>query len=205
MKVDLLVQDAQVIDGTGAAPFTADVGIRGEHICFVGPGGELKARRMIDASGRCVCPGFIDLQINGGFGHDFTANPEKIWEVGGQLARYGVTSFLPTIITSPLETIAQAQAAVSRACTILSKKSIRAGGVVSAVDVNKCSGCGVCEAVCAFGAVNLEYNERIGRNVAVVTQASCKGCGVCSSTCRSSAIDLKGFSDSEILEMVDAL
>jgi heterodisulfide reductase subunit A-like polyferredoxin len=103
------------------------------------------------------------------------------------------------------ECISQAQAAVSRACTILSKKSMRAGGVVSAVDVSKCVGCGVCEAVCAFGAVNLEYNERLGRNVAVVTQASCKGCGVCASTCRSSAIDLKGFSDSEILEMVDAL
>jgi len=103
------------------------------------------------------------------------------------------------------ESIAQAQAAVSRACTILSKKSILAGGVVSSVDVNKCSGCGVCEAVCAFGAVNLEYNERLGRTVAVVTEASCKGCGVCASTCRSGAIDLKGFSDSEILEMVDAL
>ncbi|MFC2039212.1 4Fe-4S dicluster domain-containing protein, partial [Chloroflexota bacterium] len=103
------------------------------------------------------------------------------------------------------ECVAQANAAVSRACTILSKESIRAGGVVSSVDVNKCSGCGVCEAVCAFGAVNLEYNERLGRNVVVVTEASCKGCGVCASTCRSGAIDLKGFSDSEILEMVDAL
>jgi heterodisulfide reductase subunit A len=102
------------------------------------------------------------------------------------------------------ESIAQAQAAVSRACTILSKKSILAGGVVSSVDVNKCSGCGVCEAVCAFGAVNLEYNERLGRTVAVVAEASCKGCGVCAATCRSGAIDLKGFSDSEILEMVDA-
>ena len=59
--------------------------------------------------------------------------------------------------------------------------------------------------VCAFGAVNLEYNERLKRTVAVVTEASCKGCGVCASTCRSGAIDLKGFSDAEILEMVDAL
>jgi len=103
------------------------------------------------------------------------------------------------------ESISQAEAAVSRACTILSKKSIQAGGVVSSVKLIKCNGCGVCELVCPFGAVKLEYNQRLGRKVAVVTEASCKGCGVCAATCPSSAIDLKGFSDSEILEMVDAL
>ena len=103
------------------------------------------------------------------------------------------------------ECITQAEAVVSRACTVLSKKLILAGGVVSSVNVNKCNSCGVCEAVCPFGAIKLEYDERLGRKVAVVTEASCKGCGVCASSCRSCAIDLKGFSDSEIMEMIDAL
>jgi heterodisulfide reductase subunit A len=71
--------------------------------------------------------------------------------------------------------------------------------------VNKCNGCGVCEVVCPFRAVKLEYNERLGRKVAAVTEASCKGCGVCASTCWSGSIDLRGFSNAEILEMVDAL
>ena len=48
-----------------------------------------------------IVPGFIDLQINGGFGFDFTSGPDMIWRVGSQLPRFGVTSFLPTIITSP--------------------------------------------------------------------------------------------------------
>ena len=63
----------------------------------------------IDATGMSLVPGFIDLQFNGGFGHDFTTNPETIWDVAAELPQYGVTSFLPTIITSPLETIAKGQ------------------------------------------------------------------------------------------------
>ena len=69
--------------------------------------------RVIDAAGLIACPGFIELQFNGGFGHDFTADPARIWEVAAALPRYGVTAFLPTIITSPLETIAAAQQVVS--------------------------------------------------------------------------------------------
>lgn len=63
----------------------------------------------IDATGLYLVPGLIDLQINGAFGQDFTTCPECIWEVGRDLPRFGVTSFLPTIITSPLEILARAQ------------------------------------------------------------------------------------------------
>lgn len=47
--------------------------------------------------------GLIDLQINGGWGHDFTADPASIWEVGRRLPSTGVTSFLPTIVTAPYQ------------------------------------------------------------------------------------------------------
>lgn len=63
-----------------------------------------------DAAGLLLAPGFLDLQVNGGFGLDFTADPATIWEVAAGLPRFGVTSFLPTIITSPPATVAQAQA-----------------------------------------------------------------------------------------------
>lgn len=69
--------------------------------------------RVIDAAGLTLAPGLIDLQVNGGFGFDLTAAPESIWEVGARLPRYGVTAFLPTIISSPLETIGAAQAVLS--------------------------------------------------------------------------------------------
>jgi N-acetylglucosamine-6-phosphate deacetylase len=64
---------------------------------------------VIDASGGILVPGFLHLQLKGAFGHDFTLDPATIWPVAAGLPRYGVTSFLPTIITSPLETVGRAQ------------------------------------------------------------------------------------------------
>ena len=75
----------------------------------------LKGVPIINASELIVTPGFIDLQVNGAFGEDFTADPSKIWSVASGLSRYGVTSFLPTIITSPLETISKAQEVIQNA------------------------------------------------------------------------------------------
>mgnify|MGYP002622605900 CR=1 FL=1 len=63
----------------------------------------------IDASGLHLVPGFIDLQLNGAIGLDFTSEPESIWTVADYLPRMGVTSFLPTIITSPLTAVQSAQ------------------------------------------------------------------------------------------------
>ncbi len=68
----------------------------GDHPCQVDAG-------ELDGGGWIVAPGFIDLQLNGGFGYDFTDHPESIWSVGERLPSGGVTGFLPTIITSPLE------------------------------------------------------------------------------------------------------
>lgn len=68
---------------------------------------------IVDLAGLLVAPGLVDVQLNGGFGHDFTQNPETIWAVAAELPRFGVTSFLPTIITSPLEQIARAQAVLA--------------------------------------------------------------------------------------------
>lgn len=69
---------------------------------------------LLDASSLQLAPGFMDLQLNGGFGCDFTQAPETIWQVAAQLPRHGVTSFLPTIITSPLESVAQAQSILTQ-------------------------------------------------------------------------------------------
>jgi N-acetylglucosamine-6-phosphate deacetylase len=67
---------------------------------------------VLDAEGLYLVPGLIELQINGAFGQDFTATPECIWDVARDLPRFGVTRFLPTIVTSPLERIARAQTTI---------------------------------------------------------------------------------------------
>ena len=64
---------------------------------------QAQADSEIDVEGKIISPGFVDLQINGGFGCDFSRNPEKIDLVAKQLLQYGVTSFLPTVISSAPE------------------------------------------------------------------------------------------------------
>jgi N-acetylglucosamine-6-phosphate deacetylase len=61
---------------------------------------QAKADLIIDLEGKIIAPGFIDMQINGGFGCDFSRNPEKIPIVAKNLLSFGVTSFLPTVISS---------------------------------------------------------------------------------------------------------
>lgn len=68
--------------------------------------------QVLDGGGATLLPGFIELQLNGGFGMDFTEDPGSIWRVGRRLPRYGVTTFLPTVITSPLETVDHAMRVV---------------------------------------------------------------------------------------------
>jgi len=63
---------------------------------------------VLDGLFGTMTPGFIELQINGAFGFDFTEQPESIWQVGCRLPRFGVTTFLPTVVTAPLEKIARA-------------------------------------------------------------------------------------------------
>ena len=50
-----------------------------------------------------LCPGFIDLQINGAFGVDIGPDPDAIRTLVDKLPVTGVTSFLPTLISSPPE------------------------------------------------------------------------------------------------------
>ena len=47
-----------------------------------------------------IIPGLIDLQVNGAYGYDFTNDAASVTAVAGRLPATGVTSFLPTVITS---------------------------------------------------------------------------------------------------------
>lgn len=56
---------------------------------------------VIEADGLLAAPGFVDLQCNGALGIDLASEPERLWELGAALPRWGVTSWLPTIVTTP--------------------------------------------------------------------------------------------------------
>ncbi len=118
--------------------------------------------------------------------------------------------FLAGLAHSPKnirESISQANAAVSRALTVLTKDSIETSGIVASVNELKCVGCGICVSVCPYSALDLEKKKVLGREkeVSSVNPALCKGCGACAAACRMNAIDLQGFTNEEVLSEIEAL
>ena len=63
MPHDLVIRGGNVVDGTGAEPFTGDVAIDGGSIAKVGKVAE-RGTREIDAEGHAVTPGFVDLHTH---------------------------------------------------------------------------------------------------------------------------------------------
>ena len=58
-------------------------------------------------------PGLVDLQVNGAAGFDLTSEPERLWDVAAALPSYGVTAFLPTVVTSSPDVPARALAVLA--------------------------------------------------------------------------------------------
>jgi heterodisulfide reductase subunit A len=91
------------------------------------------------------------------------------------------------------ESISQACGAAARASIILSKKTLEAEGIVSNVDESLCVGCGLCIAICPYGAM-----EKDEKGLAKVQEVLCKGCGTCAASCPKRAIIMHQFTDEQI-------
>jgi heterodisulfide reductase subunit A len=98
------------------------------------------------------------------------------------------------------ESISQAQAAASRAVTVLSALEVSVSGTVAVVDPNCCSSCGVCVEICPYSAP--QFIENTGK--AEIHPTLCKGCGLCVASCRSGALHLKGFDTGQIMAMIQS-
>lgn len=62
---DTLIQGGMIIDGTGADAYRADIAIKAGKITILKNGEKVEAKQMINATGMCVCPGFIDAHSHG--------------------------------------------------------------------------------------------------------------------------------------------
>ena len=67
-SLDTLIRGGKVVDGTGAPSRDADVGIVGDRIVAVGDLAHAATRRLVEANGRCVAPGFIDIHSHSDVG-----------------------------------------------------------------------------------------------------------------------------------------
>jgi N-acyl-D-amino-acid deacylase len=61
MRYDLVIRNGRIVDGSGAAPYGADVGIREGKVADIGNLAEAEAGTVVDAGGAVVAPGFIDI------------------------------------------------------------------------------------------------------------------------------------------------
>src|SRR5438128_12005358 len=68
MPFDVVIRGGRVLDGTGAPWRRADIGTRGAKVARVGDIGRAKSAVVIDASGKYVAPGFIDIHTHSDVG-----------------------------------------------------------------------------------------------------------------------------------------
>ncbi|MFX1250087.1 MAG: 2Fe-2S iron-sulfur cluster-binding protein [Promethearchaeota archaeon] len=103
------------------------------------------------------------------------------------------------------DTVAQASSAASRVCNILSQKQLEIEATIALVDETKCRGCGFCVDICPYTAVEFKKIERFGHTIEVakVNEALCKGCGSCAAACLNGAIYHLGFTDGQILALIN--
>jgi heterodisulfide reductase subunit A len=102
------------------------------------------------------------------------------------------------------ESISQAQAAATRAITLLAKETIQVEGTVAYVNPMVCSSCGVCVDICPYSAPSF-IEEGPFQGKAEVNPVLCKGCGLCVASCRSGALNLKGFETGQIMAMINEI
>ncbi len=100
---------------------------------------------------------------------------------------------------SSQEVILQAQAAAQRTLAFLHRQRVLSPGIISRVNDRRCSGCALCVSACLYGARSFDED----RLVAVVDAALCQGCGTCSTVCPNGAAWLDGFTEGQVMAMVE--
>ena len=102
------------------------------------------------------------------------------------------------------DTVSQAKGAAAAAAVPLAQGKVKIEPLISEVNPEKCSGCGICMPLCPYNAISLKENES-GKLKASIEVTSCKGCGVCYAACPSQAIVLHGYTKEAIFGQIAAL
>ena len=108
------------------------------------------------------------------------------------------TAHGPKLLT---ETVAQAQAAVARATTFLSKSEIKLSAITAKVDTDHCVKCLTCVRSCPFQVPT--FNTEKGE--VEIDDALCRGCGVCTAVCPREAINLSFYENEQLICKIEAL
>src|ERR1043166_2527230 len=61
LSYTVLIRGGTIYDGSGGTPYVGDVALKGDRIVYVGPHAPGRGARTVDASGKAVSPGFINM------------------------------------------------------------------------------------------------------------------------------------------------
>ena len=96
--------------------------------------------------------------------------------------------------------ILQAEAAAQKAYTYLSGREVHTAAVTSMVKDALCVRCQRCVNICPYGARS--YNE--ADKCIEVNAAACQACGMCAVECQNNAAEVRGWSDKQLMAVIDA-
>jgi heterodisulfide reductase subunit A len=102
------------------------------------------------------------------------------------------------------DAVSQGRAAAAKAAAPMAAGEVTVEATTAAADPLLCSACGNCERICPFGAVTIGADAR-GRMASQVNAVVCKGCGACVPACPCGAIQQRGFTDAQLLAMIESL
>ena len=99
------------------------------------------------------------------------------------------------------DAVAQASGAAVRASEPLAAGKVTVEAISANIDEDLCSGCRVCEDLCAYSALEFDEKDKLMR----VNDVMCKGCGSCASACPTGAISMRHFDLKQILAQIGGL
>jgi heterodisulfide reductase subunit A len=97
------------------------------------------------------------------------------------------------------DSVSQGSAAASKVLSLFSNEELLHDPTVAVVDMDVCSGCGICEEICEYQAVKVDPKTK----KAEVNELVCEGCGACAATCPSGAIQHTNYRRRQIFDMID--
>ncbi len=98
------------------------------------------------------------------------------------------------------ETVAQASAAAAKVLRLFSQGQLVAEPTIATVDVDLCSGCGLCVPACPYGAREMHKWQAYS----LVREALCQGCGACMMVCPNKATRVRNLSTGQVLQMMES-